>query len=628
MTNATRWLCFLTPIYTLFLACTATEQSSSPPAPGPQTAPAVEYSRFVEIATSVGLDWHHENGFSSKRHFPETMGGGGALFDYDSDGDLDVYAVNGAYIAASPRTPRPVNALFRNDGAARAISLRDDAAGQNAGVRFQFTPIPAGVDHTGVGMGVAAADYDADGDLDLYLTNFGPNALFRNDGSHCADAEQPCTDAPVSFAAVAAAAAVDDPRWGTSCAFSDYDRDGDLDLYVANYVHYDPQAASADPIPYMAEYESYSGDAPPGYPHPDNFPGQTDLLYRNDGDRGFADVSSPAGIADDGGKGLGVVFADYDGDGWPDIYVANDAVRNFLYHNQRNGTFAERASPMGVAYGQDGQMEAGMGVDWGDYDGDGILDLTVTNFQAEPNALYRGEHTFFSVATYSAGIGLPSLPLLGFGTQFFDSDLDGDLDLFVANGHVLDNVELVDQSTSYGQRNLLFRNDKGRFSDISDLAGPGFHLARASRGSAAGDYDLDGDTDLLVFNSGQPLSLLRNDRAGANHWLTVRLKGKQGNPNGIGARLFAYSGVAEADTAVGDLVAPVPLLQTREMRGSRSYLSQSELSVSFGLGTRERLDRLEVRWPSGRNEHFGPFAADQFLTLVEGQGITAVAAPP
>ena len=448
--------------------------------------------------------------------------------------------------------------LFRNDGQ-------------------RFVPVAAGVAHSGVGMGVAAADYDSDGDLDLYLTNFGPNALFRNDDAH--------------FAEIGRQTGVADARWGTSCAFADYDRDGDLDLYVANYVAYDPAAARADQVPYMAGYESYSDQAPIGYPHPDNFQGQADLLYRNDGAIGFVDVSTEAGIADASGKGLGVVFGDYDSDGWPDIYVANDAVRNFLYHNNQDGTFTERAGLAGVAYGQDGQMEAGMGVDWGDYNGDGVLDLTVTNFQAEPNALYRGEGGFFSVATFAAGIGLPSLPFLGFGTQFFDPDLDGDLDLFAANGHVLDNVRDIDHSTSYGQRNLLFRNDGGRFAEISTAAGPGFSLERVSRGSATGDYDNDGDPDLLVFNSGQPLSLLRNDHGEANHWITIRLAGANGNPNGIGARLTATS---------GDLV------QTRELRGSRSYLSQSQLRICLGLGKRPQLDALEVRWPSGRVERFGP----------------------
>lgn len=568
-------------IYFLGLACNAAEETASP-ASLQYAAPTGSSLRFVEVAAAVGLAWRHENGRSPQRYFPETMGGGGAFFDYDGDGDLDVYAVNGAFIAADPQDEPPVNKLFRNDSQ-------------------YFVAVAAGAAHRGVGMGVAAADYDSDGDLDLYVTNFGPNALFRNDSGHFAEIGRPT--------------GVADARWGTSCAAADYDRDGDLDLYVANYVAYDPGAAHTDQVPYMAGYESYSGQAPVGYPHPDNFRGQADLLYRNDGAGHFVDVSAGAGIADASGKGLGVAFGDYDRDGWPDIYVANDAVRNFLYHNRRDGTFAERAGLTGVAYGQDGQMEAGMGVDWGDYNGDGVLDLTVTNFQAEPNALYRGEGGFFSVATFAAGLGLPSLPFLGFGTQFFDPDLDGDLDLFAANGHVLDNVSAIDQSTSYGQRNLLFRNDGDRFAEVSAASGPGFSLERVSRGSATGDYDNDGDPDLLVFNSGQPLSLLRNDQGAANNSITIRLVGTNGNPNGIGARLTAQS---------GDLV------QTRELRGSRSYLSQSQLRICLGLGKRPQLDVLTVRWPSGRVERFGPFTANQAIALVEGKGedLSAASDPP
>lgn len=562
--------------WVLLLACSPDTQDE-PSAP-PQDAPAVSTIRFVEVADSVGLVWRHDNGMSPQRHFPETMAGGGAFFDYDGDGDPDVYAVNSGPIVARPAGEAPVNALFHNDDG-------------------HFTKVEAGLSHPGIGMGVAAADYDLDGDLDLYLTNFGPNTLFRNDNG--------------TFVDIGAAAGVDDGRWGTSCAFADYDLDGDLDLYVANYVAYDPQTADTELIPYMADYESHRGQTPPSYPHPDNFSGQSDLLYRNENGEGFVDVSAVARI-ETGGKGLGVAFADYDQDGWPDVYVANDAVRNSLYRNSQDGTFRETAALEGVGYGLDGQMEAGMGVDWGDYDADGLLDLTVTNFQAEPNALYRRDGPFFSPATFDAGVGLPSLPLLAFGTQFFDADLDGDLDLFAANGHVLDNVKLIDQSTSYGQRNLLLRNDGGRFSDVSEAVGPGFDLQRVSRGSAVGDYDSDGDPDLLVFNSGQPLSLLRNDGGHDNHWLTVRLAGADGNPNGIGARVTAHS---------GDLV------QTRELRGSRSYLSQSQLQVSLGLGHRSQLDSIEVRWPSGRIEQFGPFAADQTLVLTEGSGVSAQPSP-
>lgn len=566
-----------------FLACSPEDQTAQPVPIQQQNSKARPESstqtiRFIDVAVEVGLTWHHQNGRSEKRHFPETMGGGGAFFDYDGDGDLDIYAINGGWIETNNRTDHPVNALFRNDNT-------------------RFTSVETALADSGIGMGVGIADYDADGDLDLYLTNFGPNALYRNDNT--------------LFTEIAKHKQVDDPGWGTSCAFADYDRDGDLDLYIANYVEYDPATHNPNQVPYMAGYESYNTQIPPGYPHPDNFRGQADVLFRNDDLASFANVSLVAGIADDGGKGLGVVFGDYDLDGWPDIYVANDAVRNFLYHNNQDGTFSEKGAVTGVAYGQDGQMEAGMGVDWGDYDGDGLIDLTVTNFQAEPNALYKAEDGFFSNATFASGTGLPSIPFLGFGTQFFDPDLDGDLDLFVANGHVLDNVEKIDQSTSYGQRNLLFRNDGAqdhnqvRFTDISTLAGPGLALEQVSRGSATGDYDNDGDPDLLIFNSGQQLNLLRNDRTNDTHWLTIHLVGAEHNIDGIGARIKATTS---------------NLVQVRELRGSRSYLSQSQLSLSLGLGTRQQLDTLEVRWPSGRIENFGPFRTNQTMTLHEGHG--------
>ncbi len=533
---------------------------------------------FVDVAADVGLVWQHDNGVSPNKFFPETMSGGGAFFDYDGDGDLDVYAINGGALEGE-QTARPPNALFRNDGGL-----------------FTAVDHAAGADDRGYGMGTAAGDIEGDGDLDLYITNFGSNVLLRNDGG--------------LFADISHGSATDDSLWGSSCAFADYDRDGDLDLYVANYVRYALSDAARDNAPYMSNYDSYEGNVQKGYPHPANFPGSPDRLYRNDGTGHFSEVAQQAGIFDEGGKGLGVVFADYDVDGWPDIYVANDAVRNFLYRNAQDGTFVEGASLSGVAYGQDGQMEAGMGVDWGDYDGDGLLDLTVTNFQAEPNALYRNEgNQFFSIASFTSGTGMVTLPYLGFGTQFIDYDHDGDLDLFTANGHVLDNVEDVDQSTQYAQRNLLFRNDGAatgpvRFSEVGLQVG--LNSERVSRGSASGDYDDDGDVDLLVFNVGQELNLFRNDSSATDkHWLWVELQGKGANRHGIGARLTLSVGGIE---------------QVREVRGSRSYLSQSDLKVHFGLGTQPSAEWLDVHWPSGIKERFQQVAGRQVARIAEGSG--------
>ncbi|MBI2505020.1 MAG: CRTAC1 family protein [Candidatus Latescibacteria bacterium] len=514
------------------------------------------------------------------------MGGGGAFIDYDGDGDLDVFAINGAWIEGPPPgTTPPVDALFRNEG--------------NAG--FAEVGKWAGVAHPGFGMGCAVGDYDNDGDEDLYLSSYGPNALFRNEGKG-------------RFAEVGARAGVDDPRWSTSCAFGDYDRDGDLDLFVANYVEYRPDLQREDAIPYMISSKSSASPGVKGYPHPANFPGAANLLYCNEGAGRFADCTRQAGLYNGQGKGLGVVFLDYDDDGWPDLYVAEDGVRNSLYHNRGNGTYEERAAEAGVAYGQDGQMEAGMGVDAGDYDNDGRQDLTVTNFQAEPNALYHNqEKGYFANETYASGVGLVSLPFLGFGTQFLDCDNDGWQDLFVANGHVLDNVELFDQSTTYPQRRLLFHNEgfnqygKIAFAEVGMQAGPGMQVAQVGRGSAAGDYDNDGDLDLLIINLGQPLALLRNEGTGDRHWLSLRTVGAQSNRDGIGARVKVVA---------GDLV------QVQEVRSTRSYLSSSDLRLHFGLGDHQRVDQLEIRWPSGQLQQFTDVDADQFLVAREGEGLS------
>ena len=563
------------------VGCSASEPPPTPAAPaiaGDAVEPRVF---FVDAAGLVGLDFVHTNGASQDRYFPETMAGGGAFVDFDGDGYLDVYAVNGAWIADPPPGPTAVNALFRNDGRGGF------AAVENAG----------GADHGGFGMGCAAGDMDNDGDADLYVTNFGPNVLFRNDG-------------PGRFVDWTGPSGLADERWGTSSALGDYDLDGDLDLYLANYVVYDPADKDAAVVPYMAGHESYNGQVP-GYPHPSNFPGSPDVLYRNEGDNRFTDVTRQAGVYDEEGKGLGVVFGDYDNDGWPDIYVANDGVRNFLYRNGGQGVFVERGSMAGVGYGQDGKRQAGMGTDWGDYDNDGWLDLVVTNFQRETNNIYRNQRgTFFSEVSFAAGIGLSSLPLLGFGVNFFDYDNDGWQDLFIANGHVLDNVAAMDQSTEYAQANLLYHNEgpaqDGRIVFRHASAGAGLQLVQVSRGSAVGDYDNDGDVDLLVVNLGQALALLRNEGGNKGHWLTVDTVGGPSNRDGIGARLTLLAGGAK---------------QVKEVRGSRSYLSQGDLRVHFGLGRASRVDTLMVRWPSGRVEQLAGVPANQFVVVREGAGL-------
>ena len=545
---------------------------------------AAEPVEFVDVAQEVGIGFKHVNGASGHKYFPETMGGGAAFFDYDGDQDLDIYLVNGAALPGYQAVRPPVNVLYKNEG----------------GV-FAEVGAAAGVDDAGYGMGCAAADYDNDADLDLYLTNYGANVLYRNEGSGI-------------FTDVTASAAVGDTSWSTSCAFLDYDNDGDLDLYVANYVHYELEYAARDLEPYLAGMQKAGAEAPRTYQHPRNFPGAEDRLWCNKGNGLFEDVTAASGLADtvwNEGRGLGVVATDYDNDGDVDLYVANDAVRNFLYRNNADGTFAEIGALVGVAYGVDGQREAGMGVDAGDYDNDGYMDLVVTNFEQEPASLYRNNgRGFFPHVSYLAGVGLPSLKDLSFGTGFVDYDNDGYQDLFIASGHVLDNIALFDQSTSYEQQNMLLRNQgpdqqgRYRFEDVSDRSGAGLLLKRASRGTAFGDYDDDGDVDILVGNIGRRPNLLRNDGGNGHNWLQIKTIGRQSNRDGIGARVSVRAG---------------ELFQVREVRAHYSYLSHSDLRLNFGLGDNQRVEVVEIRWPGGAVERINDVGSNQVLVIAEGE---------
>ena len=543
---------------------------------------------FVDATATAGIDFVHENGASGRKYFPETMGAGAAFFDSDGDGDLDVYLVNGAPLPGYEGANKPLNALYRNDGAGR----------------FANFSTPSGTAADSYGMGCAAADYDNDGDRDLFLTNFGPNALYQNTGDG-------------RFVEVSHRAGVYDAHWSAGSAFFDSDNDGDLDLYVANYVHYDLARVSESFEPYLLAATRSGSKSDKTYPHPRNFPGAADVLYRNEGDGIFEDVSGIAGLADTvetEGRGLGVVAGDFDDDGDQDLYVANDAVRNFFYRNKGDGTFAEVGALAGVTYGQDGQKEAGMGVDAGDYNNDGRIDLVVTNFEQEPAGLYENRRDgFFVHVAFASGLGLISLKPLGFGSGFLDYDNDGFLDLFIANGHVLDNIALFDRSTTYAQRNLLLRNQgpnaggRFRFKDATPQTGIAKLSAQVSRGSAFGDYDDDGDVDILVANCAQAARLLRNDGGHkANNWLAIRAVGTRSNRDAIGTRITVRAG---------------DLSQVKEIKGSYSYLSQSDLRAHFGMESHTEVDRVEIRWPSGGTEHWSQLEVNQFLTLVEGEGI-------
>ena len=521
--------------------------------------------RFHDATQDAGIYFAHVNGANGQKFVIETVGPGGGFFDYDGDGRLDIYLINGAAVPGTEYATPPQNALYRH----RGDGTFADATAQ------------AGVGDTGYGMGCAVGDIDNDGDLDLYVTNFGANSLYENRGDG-------------TFADATARAGVGDERWGASAAFADIDRDGLVDLYVGNYHNF--------------SYSNHRLCAEGGsglqlYCGPEAFDGVSDVLYHNQGDGTFADITAAAGLASDQGKELGVVFGDVDLDGDPDLYLANDKTLNFLYINDGAGRFAEEGLLAGTAYNEDGDVEAGMGVDMGDYDHDGFPDLFVTNFQWETNTLYKnlGDGSFVD-ETFLAGLGKGSIPYLSWGTRFVDIDNDGDRDLFIANGHLESDVEQY-EDTTFRQRNQLFLNvGDGRYEEFipTDDA---LALERVSRGAAFGDYDDDGDIDVLVANIAAPPTLMRNDGA-AGRWLRLRLAGTSSNRAAIGARVEVYGG---------------GLVQTDEVRSGASYLSQSDLRLHFGLGDAEEVERVVVYWPSGLVEEYANLGVDLEVVLVEGQ---------
>ena len=423
--------------------------------------------RFTDVTRDAGLDFDHVNGASPAKHLVETIGSGGLFFDYDGDGWIDIFLVDGGSIADPAIARQARHRLYRNRGNGT----------------FEDVTAQSGIRHRAYGMGACAGDYDNDGHVDLYVTSVGPNTLYRNTGQG-------------GFTDVTRAARVGSPLWSASCAFADLDRDGDLDLFVTNYVRYDP---AANPFCGNARLNTRF------YCHPLNFDPLPNIVYRNDGNGTFTDVSAASGVGALRSNGLGVVIADYDDDGWPDVFVANDSMPNFLFRSTAPLRFEEIALRAGVAVASDGKARAGMGTDAGDYDGDGRLDLVVTNLDFETHSLYRGlGRQLFAYATPESGIGPATLPFVGFGVAFFDFDNDTQLDLAIANGHIMDNAPLFRAGATYAQRKLLFRNVAPRRSgECHADAGPGFALEKVGRGLATGDIDNDGDLDLLVTNNGQ-----------------------------------------------------------------------------------------------------------------------------
>lgn len=530
---------------------------------------------FTDVTASSGINFINASS-AEKRYIVESMGGGVAMFDFDNDGRLDIYLVNSYTVeAALAKRPRPPAALYRNLGNGK----------------FEDVAAKAGVADPGWAMGVSVADYDNDGDDDLYVTCFGPNRLYRNLGNG-------------KFEEVTQKAGVGDPRFSTGAAWADYDRDGDLDLFVSNYVDF-----KLDDLPQFGKGDLCKYRNIPVQCGPRGLPGAGDMLYRNNGDGTFTDVAKAAKVDDPNGYyGLGAMWTDFDDDGWLDLLVANDATPNFAYRNNHDGTFTEMGLVNGWAVDENGAEQGSMGVSVGDYDRDGRLDLVVTNFAEQYNTLYRKtpEGVFIDVsrATKTAAA---SIPYVGWGVKFFDPDNDGWLDLLVVNGHVYPQIEGAFPGGEYRQRKLFYRNQRdGSFADQSNEAGPAIRERRASRGAAFGDYDEDGDVDVVVNDLDGPPMLLRNDseKAAAGNWIRLKLIGAKSNRNAVGARVEVKTG---------------KLVQVDEVHAGDSYLSHSDWRLHFGLGTATRVEEIKVRWPNGVVERVSGADAGQTLTIREGQ---------
>ncbi len=520
--------------------------------------------QFVNVAREAGIAFRHENGASKEKLMPETFGSGVAWIDFDNDGLPDLFFANGADLAHDK--PSPGNALYRNLG------------------NGKFEDVTRKVGVAGNGMfatGVTVGDYDNDGYLDIFLTGYNSRQLFHNNGDG-------------TFTDVTAKAGVAGGGWSSSAAWVDYDRDGYLDLFVVRYLDYDIK---------NAPYCGYKQEGYRMYCDPQQFDGVPDQLFHNNRDGTFTDVSAKAGIANRAGKGLGVVVGDVDLDGWPDIFVTNDGVRNFLYRNKGDGTFQDVTYTAGTGFDMNGKAMAGMGTEIADYDGDGLPDIFMTAFSREYNTLYRnlGKMKFQDV-TLKAGLQSGFLTL-AFGAKLFDYDNDGLLDIFCTNGHVTDNVELYDAQLSYKQTDLLYQNiGGGRFKDVSAESGPAFHVKHVGRGAAIGDFDNDGDLDIAIADCGGPALLYRNDGGNRNHWLAIRARGRESNRFGVGSKVRVTAGGAT---------------QYREINPTGSYLSTSDMRLYIGLGKETSAERLEIEWPRGKKQVLEHVAADRILELDE-----------
>jgi enediyne biosynthesis protein E4 len=526
------------PLIAVAFALIATAQQSAPP-------PTV---LFVDVTEKLGIRWTHVNGATPEKYLIETMGGGAAFLDYNRDGRLDIFLVDSGCHKFSSNCKPSGNALYR----------------QNADGTFTDVTQAAGLaGNPTYGMGVAVGDFDNDGYPDIYVTGFPHNVLYHNNGNG-------------TFTDVTAKAGVASSGWSTSAAWFDYNHDGLPDLFVGRYMDWD------------YDKNEFCGERRPGYRaycHPDQFKAISSRLFRNNGDGTFTDVTEKAGVGLEG-KALGVVAFDFNHDGWLDLYVANDAVRNYLFRNNRDGTFTEIALEAEVAYGTHGKPESGMGVDATDVDGDGLPELWVTNIDYQPNNLFHNEGDgSFNDITYQARLGSMALLFSGFGTRFVDYDNSGKLGMVVANGHPLDNINLFHDAVTAAERPFLIEN-KGNatFEEVGQQHGEIFSRKLNGRGLAMGDFDNDGDEDFLLVQSGGPPVLLRNEGGNRNAWIGVELAGKASGRDAIGAVVTVYAAGKK---------------QVRELVGGASYCSASDLRLLFGLGTTEKVEKVEVRWPTG-----------------------------
>ncbi|MBI4584647.1 MAG: CRTAC1 family protein [Planctomycetes bacterium] len=557
--------------------------SAAAPAPSRMNAPAAPTPAsetagiaYEDRAEALGVRFQHTDGSSGRYFVLETLASGVCLFDYNEDGRLDLYFPNGRMLPPGAKPAgtvigaHPSNVLFR----------------QNPGGTFTEATQEAGVPGTLFGVGACAGDYDGDGHLDLFVTQYGTNLLYRNNGNG-------------AFIDVTEKAGLKGQEviFGAGAVFFDYDLDGDLDLYVTNYCKVD----------FEKDLPFFNNNIP-GYRAPEQYTAVPDFLYRNDGDGTFTDVSAASGIrAPEPGRGMGVIATDLDGDRWPDLYVANDGSENFLFMNLGNGAFKEIGLTAGVALDLNGDEQGSMGVDAADFNGDGRLDIVVTNYQKQTNALYRqGSNGFYTDVGMESQMATRSLPLVAWGTKFFDYDNDGILDLFIANGHLEDHIEQYDQSSTYKQQNQLLRGlGNGKFDDLSDRSGPGLKIVKSSRGAAFGDLDNDGDTDIVILNSRDQPDVLINQGGNRNHWIGLELIGKR-DRFAFGARAILHAGGNK---------------QIQEVRSSGSYISQNDLRLLFGLGQLTAIEKIDILWPDRTQETVTGVPIDRYSKIRQGEGM-------